>query len=154
MVQRSSKVFFQIYRLKKTAEIFLVPPLWEKKRKMFDFFFFFPPTAAGGAICVFLVANCQHGHRNQLVRRSILDFGIDSAHGQPTRYLASPTNRDDGLEDIKRIHGLGGVLWYHPKPEKSLFFAIRDGWRGFVFCFVQTSGQMFFLSDAWSAPAT
>ena len=31
------KSFFQIYRFKKTAENFLVPPLRGKKRKMFDF---------------------------------------------------------------------------------------------------------------------
>ena len=55
METRSSKVFFQIYRFKKTAEKILVPPLLEKKRKMFDFLIFSPPTAAinSGAICFF-----------------------------------------------------------------------------------------------------
>ena len=90
---------------------------------------------------IFMVANCQHGDRNQLVRRSTLDLDRDSAHGQPARYLARPTNTDDGLEDIRWIHGLGGkslsaasygilpnlkknsfcVLRYPPKPEENHF---------------------------------
>ena len=37
--------------LKKQPKKNLVQPLWEKKRKKFDFVFFFPPMAAGGAIC-------------------------------------------------------------------------------------------------------
>ena len=64
METRSSKVFFQIYRFKKTAEKILVPPLWGKKRKMFDFFFFFPQRLQAAQFVCFLVANCQHGDRN------------------------------------------------------------------------------------------
>jgi len=41
METRSPKVFFQKYCFKKTAENILVPPLWEKREKMFDFSFFF-----------------------------------------------------------------------------------------------------------------
>ena len=142
METRSSKyAVFQVYCFNTTAEKKHVPPLWD-----FLFSFLFSPqTAAGGAILFFFVANCQHGDRNQLVRRLTFDTDIDSAHGQPARYLARPTNIDDSLEDIRWIHGLGreslpatsyGIL---PNQKKRLFFAIRDGWRDFVFCFVQTS---------------
>ena len=44
---RSPKVFFQTYCFQRTAENFLVPPLWEKReKKVFDFLFFFPQPAA------------------------------------------------------------------------------------------------------------
>ena len=36
------------------------------------------------------------------------------------------------------------VLRSLPKPEKCLFFAIGDGSRFFIMCFLYTSGQMFF----------
>ena len=70
MEMQTSKLFFQIYCLQRTAENFLVPPLWEKKR-MFDFFF--PPTAADGAIYFFRlqVVNTFIETRSSDVRRSI-----------------------------------------------------------------------------------
>ena len=150
METRSSNVFSQIYCFQRTAENFLVPPLWEKKRKNVRFLLF-SPNGCRRRNLFFLLANCQHGDRNQLVRRSTLDLDIDSAHGQPSRYLARPTNIDDGLEDVRWIHALGreslpaasfGIL---PNLKKSLFLAIRDGWRSFVFCFVHTSAQLFFI---------
>ena len=53
METRSSKLFSQIYCFQRTAENFLVPPMWGKKRKKFNclFLFLFFPTAGGGAIC-------------------------------------------------------------------------------------------------------
>ena len=51
METRSPKVFLKKYCFQRTAEKFLVPPLWEKREELFDFFLFFFPTAAGGAIC-------------------------------------------------------------------------------------------------------
>ena len=106
----------------------------------------------------FLGANCQRADRNQLVRRSTLYLNIDAAHGQPTRCPARPTSINDGLEDIRWIHRLGGeslpAVSYGilPNLKKKLFFAIRDGWRSFVFCFVQTSGQMFFYHTPGQLP--
>ena len=59
------------------------------------------------------------------------------------------TNVDDGLEDIRRIHGLGGeslaaasyALFSNPKKQK-LFFAIRDRSRNSVIGFAHTSGRL------------
>ena len=116
---------------------------------MYDFFFFFPQRLQVAQF-VFPLANCQYANRNQLVRRSMLDLNIDAAHGQPDRCPARPTNIDSGLEDIGWVHGLGGeslpaasdgIL---PNLTKKLFFAIRDGSRFLVICFVHTSGQLFF----------
>ena len=49
-------------------------------------------------------------------------------------------------EDIRWIRGLGGenlpaVLRVSPKTEKGLFFAIREGSRVFVACFLHSSAQ-------------
>ena len=41
-----------------------------------------------------------------------------------------------------------------PNLEKGLFFAIEEGSTVFVVCFLHTRGQVFFVSDAWSASAT
>ena len=76
-----------------------------KKREKKKNLIFFPQRLQEEYI-FFFVANCVHGDRNQLVRRSTLDVEIDSAHGQPAWYLAR-TNIDDGLEGISRNHGLG-----------------------------------------------
>ena len=50
-----------------------------------------------------------------------------------------PVNVDDGLEYIRWIHG---VLRSSPKPKKGLFFAIGEGWRFFVVCFLHSSAQI------------
>ena len=58
-------------------------------------------------------------------------------------------NVDDGLEDISWVRGLGGerlpAASYAllPNLKKGLFFAIREGSRIFVVCFLHTSGQTF-----------
>ena len=69
-------------------------------------------------------------------------------------------NVDDGLEDIRWIRGLGGeklpaasnALLSNLK--KRLFFAIGEGSRIFVACFLHSSAQMCFVSGAWPTPAT
>ena len=57
-------------------------------------------------------------------------------------------NVDDGLEDIRWIRGLGGEKLpaassaLLSNPEKGLFFAIGEGSRIFVACFLHSSAQM------------
>ena len=69
-------------------------------------------------------------------------------------------NVDDGLEDIRWIRGLGGEKLpaasnaLLPNLKKGLFFAIGEESRIFVACFLHSSAQMCFVSDAWPAPAT
>ena len=53
------KSFFPIFLPSKNIIKFLVLPLWEKKRKMFNFILFFP-MAAGGAIFFF---GCKYSTR-------------------------------------------------------------------------------------------
>ena len=121
----------------------------KKEKKCLVVSSFFLPDGCRRRNLFSLVASCQHGDRNQPVRRSTLDLNIDSDHGQPARCPARPTNVDDGLEAIRWIHGLGGeslpaasngIL---PNVTKNLVFAIRDGWSIFVSCFAHTSGQLF-----------
>ena len=144
METRSQKVFFQKYCFQRTAENIPVPPLWGKRETKFD--------------GVFFVANCLHADKKQLVRRSTLDLNKDSAHGQPARCPPRPSSIDDGLEDIRWIHGLGGEnlpgasYGILPNLKKYTMFAIRDGWRIFVFCFAHTSGQLFFSMRLASPP--
>ena len=57
-------------------------------------------------------------------------------------------NVDDGLEDIRWIRGLGGEKLpaasnaLLPNLKKGQFFAIGEGWRFFVACFLHGSAQM------------
>ena len=57
-------------------------------------------------------------------------------------------NVDDGLEDIRWIRGLGceklpaASNTLVPNLKKGLFFAIGDGSRIFVGCFIHSSAQM------------
>ena len=57
-------------------------------------------------------------------------------------------NVDDGLEDIRWIHGLGGEKLpgasyaLLPNLKKGLFFVIGEGSRNFVACFLHSSVQM------------
>ena len=57
-------------------------------------------------------------------------------------------NVDDGLDDIRRIRSLGGeklpAASYALLPNlKCLFFAIGEGSRIFVACFLHSSAQMY-----------
>ena len=57
-------------------------------------------------------------------------------------------NADNGLEDVRWIRGLGGEKMpaasyaLLPNLKKGLFFAIGEGSRLFVACFVHSSAQM------------
>ena len=83
-------------------------------------------------------------------RRNSFDLDIESTRGQPASCRARPVNIDDELENSMWIHGLGGetlpAVSYalFPNLEKYLFFAIGQGSRFFVVCFLYTSGRMFF----------
>ena len=107
---------------------------------------FFLPTAAGGAVCFFLAANCQHVDRNRLVRRSALSLDIDSGHGQPARCPAWPTNIDDGLEDIRWIHDLGG----ESLPAASC--GILSNLERPIFCLLRRLEKYCFLFSAHQQP--
>ena len=150
METRSSICFSNTLLKKNSRKFSRTAAVSGEKSEKYLIFDFPPPHGCRRRNFVFLVANCQHGDRNQLVPRSELDLDIDSAQGQPARYLARPTNIDDGLEGIRWSHGLGGESLRAAShgiltnQKKSLFFAIRDGCRIVFFCFVQTSGEMFF----------
>ena len=95
------------------------------------------------------VENSQHADQQQLTRRSTFDLDIESTHGQPGSCRARPVNVDDGFENIRCIRGLGGETLpagsyaLPPKnPKKDLFFAIGEGSRNFVVCFLHSSAQM------------
>ena len=118
--------------------------------------FFFFQTAAGGAICFFSLQIV-----NTLIKNSSCDdrpsISKDSAHDQPAWCQARPTGTDDGLEDVRWIHGLGGESL--PAASYALLsnlkqkniYAIRNGSRFFVMCFVHTSGRLFFIMHLASA---
>ena len=67
-------------------------------------------------------------------------------------------NVDDGLEDIGWIRGLGGERLppasypLLPNLKKNLFFAIGEGSRIVVVCFLHTSGQTFLYQTPGRRP--
>ena len=73
---------------------------------------------------------------------------MEPTHGPPGSCRSRPVNSDDGLEDIRWIRGIGGemlpVASYAllPSLEEGLSFAIGEGSRIFVACFVHSSAQM------------
>ena len=81
--------------------------------------------------------------------RHTFDLDTEYTHGQRASCRARPMNIDGDLRNFMWIHGLGGerllVMSYAlcPNP-KNDYFAIGDGSRFFVICFLHTSGQMFF----------
>ena len=126
MGTRSVIFFFQKHCFQETAVDFLVPPLWEKGEKIFDFLLVLLSNGCRQRIFFFIVLNCQHAHAT-IDRRS----RHKPAHGQPALCRARSTSEDDGLEEIRWIHGLGGkslqeldggVLRYPLKREKKSFF--------------------------------
>ena len=56
----------------------------------------------------FHVENCQDADQKQLTQIQAFDLDIELTHGQSGSCRARPWNVDDGLEDIRRIRGLGG----------------------------------------------
>ena len=135
-----------------SAEDTLVPPQWGKREKNVPWYILarlFVHTAVRTRRKLrFHVENCQHADQKQLTRRQAFDLDIEATHGQPGSCRARPVNVDDGLEDIRWIRGLGGeklpaasnALLSNLK--KGLFFAIAEGSRIFVACFLHSSDQM------------
>ena len=99
----------------------------------------------------FHVENCQHADQKQLTRRQAFNLDIEATHGQPGSCRARPVKVQDGLEDIRRIRGLEGeklpaasyaLLPNLKKKAYLVFFAIEEGSRIFVACFLHSSAQM------------
>ena len=67
-------------------------------------------------------------------------------------------NVDDGLEDIRWIRGLGGEKLpaasnaLLPHLKRGQFFAIGEGSRFFVACFLHSSAQMFLYQTPGRRP--
>ena len=61
------KSFFKYITLRKQLKKLSYRPCGKKREKMFVIFSFFPPNGCRRRNLFFLVANCQHGDRNQLV---------------------------------------------------------------------------------------
>ena len=86
--------------------------------------------------------------KEQLTRRQAFDPDIEATHVQPGSCRARPVNVVDGLGDIRWIRGLGGEkLPAAPNAllsnlKKGLLFAIGEGSRNFVACFLHSSAQM------------
>ena len=73
-----------------------------KKEKNALFIYLFSPNGCRRRNFFFLVANCQHGDRNQLVRRSTLDLDIKT---QPT---ANPLGIWQGQRIFKTASKISG----------------------------------------------
>ena len=84
-------------------------------------------------------------------RRYTFDIDVESTHGRPASCRARPVDIDDDLQNSMWTRGLGGerlpAMSYAlcPNLKKCLIFAIGEGSRFVVVCFLYTSGQMFFL---------
>ena len=124
---------------------------------MFIFLGLFVHAAVRGGTCAFTLKSV-----NTLIKNSSRDDRPSiSTQKQPTcqpgSCRARPVNVDDGLEDIRWIRGLAGEKLpaasnaLLPNLKKALFFAIGEGSRNFVACFLHPN---VFVSDAWPAPAT
>ena len=98
----------------------------------------------------FHVENCQHANQKQ--PHATID--LRSRHRinpRPTRFVSGKADEctvDGGLKDVRWIRGLGGeklpAVSYAllPNLKKGLFFAIGEGSRIFVACFLHSSAQM------------
>ena len=113
------------YCLQRTAEDMLVPPLWKELGKLKKkFFCYFKRLQA--AQCVF--SRCKLSIRWWKSARATIvsDLDIGSAHGQPAWCRARSTSLDDGLEDIRWVHGLGGeslpAVFYVLLPNLKLLY--------------------------------
>ena len=63
---------------------------------------------------------------------------------RPRRYRVDPWSRRRGVAR--------GVIRSSPKPEEGLVFAIGEGSRNFVVCFLHTRGQMFLYQTPGRRP--
>ena len=157
METQSPNVFRQKCCFQRTAENIPVPPLWEKRQKKRVISHFCFSNGCRRRDLFFLVANCHQADKNQLLRRQTLDLDIGSAHGQPALCRARSTSEDDGLEEIRWIHGLGGkslqeldggVLRYPLKREKKSFFWHSRRIQKFCFLLCAPQRPIVFLSYA------
>ena len=142
--KREVKIFFSKILLSKNSRKYPRTVAVGKKRKQILDFSSFSNGCRRRSL-FFLVANCQHADKNQLVRRSTLDLKIDSVHGQPARCPARPTDIDDGLEDIRWIHALGG----ESLPAAS--YGILSNLKKTIFSIFETDGE--FSSSVLCTPA-
>ena len=96
--------------------------------------------------------------KDNLTQRQTFDLDIESTHGQPASCRARPMNVDDGLEDIRWGRRLGGerspTASYAllPNLKNGLFFAIGEGSRFFIVCFLHTSCQTFLYQTPGRRP--
>ena len=94
----------------------------------------------------------------QLTQRLAFDLDIEATHGQPGSCRARPVKVEDGLEDIRWIRGLEGeklpAASYAllPNLKKGLFFAIVEGSRILVACFLHSSAQMCLYQTSGRCP--
>ena len=147
METRCSKVIFPNYSKKKPAEDTPIPPLWGTREKNVCFSRIICSRCCTWWNLRFHVDNFQHADQKQLTRLQAFDLDIEATHGQPGSCRARPVNVDDSLEDIRGIRGLGGeklpaASYALLNLIKGLFFAIGEGSRIFVACFLHSSAQM------------
>ena len=96
----------------------------------------------------FHVENGQNADQKQLARQTAIDLDTEATHGPPGSCRARPVNVDDGLEGIRLIRGLEGETLpaasnaLLPNLKKGRFFAVGEGSRLFVACFLHSSAQM------------
>ena len=134
---------------KKPAEDTLGPPLWGKQEKKVCFskhYLFTLLYAAELALSRRKMSPRLSKTAHATIR---LHLDIEATNGQPGSCRARPANVDDGLEDIRWMRGLGGeklpAASYAlcPNLKKGLSFAIGEGSRIFVACFLHSGAQMF-----------
>ena len=83
---------------------------------------------------------------------------MKSTHGQAVSCQPRTVHLDDGLEYIMWMRDLGEerliVASYalHPNQKNCLFFAIVEGSRTFVVCFLHTSGEICFCRTRGRSP--
>ena len=118
-------------------------------------FVFFVHAAARGGTCTFTLKIAS-----ALIRRAHVTIDLRSRHReQPASCRARPMNVDD-LEDIRWIRVVGGERWPaasytvlpNLKKDLFLFFAIGEGLRFFVVCFLYTGGHIFLYQTPGRRP--
>ena len=148
METRYAKVIFPNYSKKKLAERYARTAAMENRGKNNCFSRIICSRCCTRRNFRFHVENFQHADQKELTRRLGFDLDIEATHDQPGSFRARPANVDDGLEDIRWIRGLGGeklpAASYDllPNLKRGLFFAIGEGSRIFVTCFLHSSAQM------------
>ena len=137
METRSSKVCFSNILLEKTAEKFLVPPLWEKIRTCL-----FPPPPPNGCRRRFFFSCCKLSTRWQKPARPTID--ARSRHRLSRRSTRSVSAKANQCRWRPRRHHhvdpwsrgrehAGGVLPYPSKPEKNFVLPLLFEMHGEVF---------------------